>query len=137
MNDVPKIMNTVNTEDFSISRSGEIVPKQEPEILSIEDGKKYLVSTDNYFRAPDGENYCAAWGTCYLKKIDQVLGFTPIRPSTNWFLKVGSGDHYIIIAGCQIHYVMRSECPPIIKPGTYISKETGKEHPENCIYLAE
>lgn len=103
----------------------------------IENGKRYLVTTDNWFEAPDGENYRAAWGTCFLKKIDDVFGFTPMRPSTNWFLRVGSDDKFVIIAGCQIHYVVRSEDPPIEKIGTYVSKGTGKEVQINKIYFAE
>jgi hypothetical protein len=105
----------------------------------VEDGKKYLVTTDGWFYGPDGESYRAAWGTCYLKKMQEVFGFTPSRPSTNWFLVVGSSEKQIIIAGCQIHYVIRCENRPKSKNEgkIYRDRETGVEHTAERIYFAE
>jgi len=105
----------------------------------IEQGNRYLVTTNAYFYGPDGDQYRAAWGKCFIEKIEQVLGFTPIRPSTNWFLRVGEGAGSVIIAGCQIHYLM--ECPERPKSKfigqTYIDKDTGREYSQDAIYLAE
>jgi hypothetical protein len=67
----------------------------------IENGQRYLVTTDNWFFAPNGDQYKAAWGKCEIKNIKEVFGFDPIRPSTNWYLEVGSDSKKIIIAGCQ------------------------------------
>ena len=33
---------------------------------------------------------------------------------TNWYAKIGSEENHIIIAGCQIHYSVRSEEKPNI-----------------------
>lgn len=105
----------------------------------VENGKRYLVTTDSWFLAPDGESYRSAWGICQLEKMEDVFGFTPSRPSTNWYLKVGSEDKYIIIAGCQIHYVIRSENRPVSEhEGEYYKdKETGIAWKEDRIYFAE
>jgi len=105
----------------------------------IENGKKYLINTDNWFMAPDGESYHSAWGTCYLKKTEDVFGFTPARPSTNWFIKVGSEEKYVIIAGCQIYYAVHSENRPVSKhEGKYYKdKDSQIEWVEERIYYAE
>lgn len=105
----------------------------------VENGKRYLVTTDNWFQAPDGENYRAAWGVCQLERMEDVFGFTPSRPSTNWYLRVGGGDKYVIIAGCQIHYAVRSEKRPQSRhEGKYYKdKENGIEWHEERIYFAE
>ena len=69
-------------------------------------GDKYLVTTDSWFYAPDGTIRKAVWGT--LKAIhnsDDVLGFKPNRNSTNWYAEIGN----MTIAGCQIHYVIKTD----------------------------
>jgi hypothetical protein len=103
----------------------------------IHNGKKFLVTTDNWFQAPDGENYRAAWGACVLLRTQDIFGFSPQKPSTNWFLKIGSEDKFIIVAGCQIHFVVRCEERPTMKEGTCTDKNTGSMCPENRIYFAE
>jgi len=74
----------------------------------IEEGKNYLVTTDGWFIAPDGEQYRSVWGKCTIKTTEETLGMTPIRPSTNWFLCVGK----TIIAGCHIHYLIQCDKKP-------------------------
>lgn len=72
---------------------------------------KYLITTDEWFTAPDGIQYKAAWGDVEVLE-DSFLGLKTNRNSTNWFAKVGSEDNHIIIAGCQIHYAIRCEEQP-------------------------
>ena len=72
---------------------------------------KYLVTTDNWFFGPDGMQYRGAWGDVEVIK-DTFLGVQTNRNSSNWFLKVGSDEKHILIAGCQIHYAIRSEERP-------------------------
>ena len=74
---------------------------------------KYLITTDNWFIAPDGKQYKAAWGEVEILE-DGFLGLKTNRNATNWFAKVGSKDNHIIIAGCQIHYAVRCEKEPIV-----------------------
>lgn len=72
---------------------------------------KYLITTDNWFTAPDGKEYKAVWGNVEILE-DKFLGVTTNRNSSNWFAKVGSEENHIIIAGCQIHYAARCETKP-------------------------
>lgn len=75
---------------------------------------KYLITTDNYFIAPDGKSYRAVWGDCETLTSQEALGFTPNRNSANWFVMVGTEQDHVIVAGCQIHYAIRSENAPFV-----------------------
>lgn len=79
---------------------------------------KYLINTDEWFVAPNGNSYKAVWGDVQILE-DSFLGLKTNRNSTNWFAKVGSEDKHVIIAGCQIHYAVKCEQ----KPNTAPSKE--------------
>jgi hypothetical protein len=105
----------------------------------IKNGQKYVITTNDWFIAPDGHIYKAAWGTCQVRSIKEVFSFEPLRPSTNWYLTVGGDGREVIIAGCQIHYAVRSEEIPNDKKlgETYIDKNTGLEASSSNIYLAE
>lgn len=72
---------------------------------------KYLITADQYFIAPDGKNYRAAWGDVIILS-DNILGIKTNLKSTNWYARVGSEDNHVIIAGCQIHYACRCENKP-------------------------
>lgn len=72
---------------------------------------KYLITTSEWFYAPDGKQYKAAWGDVQITD-DAVLGIKTNRNSSNWFAKVGSEDNHIVIAGCQIHYAIKCESKP-------------------------
>jgi hypothetical protein len=67
---------------------------------------KYLITTEGWFYAPDGQQYKAAWGNVEILE-DSLIGVKTNRNSTNWYAKVGSNDKEIIIAGCQIHYAIK------------------------------
>ena len=82
---------------------------------------KHLITTDQWFFAPDGQSYKAAWGEVKIVE-DDVLGIKTNRISTNWFAVVGSNDKEIIIAGCQIHYAIKCNNKPDNKP--YMQEET-------------
>jgi len=105
----------------------------------IKSGEKYLITTDRWFVAPDGEQYSSAWGTCHMKTTEDLFGFTPQAPSTNWFLVVGKEGSEMIIAGCQIHYAVRCEDEPDdrYKFQRYEQKDTNLEISASRIYLAE
>lgn len=77
-------------------------------------GDKVLVTTDQWFFAPDGESYKAVFGTVKGVFNDQeALGIKTNARSTNWYVQVGN----MMIAGCQIHYAVKTESysdkPPI------------------------
>lgn len=73
--------------------------------------EKYLITTDNWFFAPDGKEYKAAWGNVEILE-DNLLGIKTNRNSSNWYAKVGTEENHIIIAGCQIHYAIKCEKKP-------------------------
>lgn len=73
---------------------------------------KYLITTDNWFYAPDGRQYKAVWGEVSITD-DTLLGIKTNARSTNWFAKVGTPDNHIIVAGCQIHYAVKTENKPV------------------------
>lgn len=79
-------------------------------------GRMALVTTDNWFIAPDGEQYRAAFGTLRAVRSDSdTLGIRTNARSTNWYLEVGD----MLIAGCQIHYVLLTDTvslkPPVLE----------------------
>lgn len=73
----------------------------------------YLITTNHFFVAPDGSSYRAVWGKVKFLN-DDILPIKTNKNSTNWFIMVGSEEDYIIIGGCQIHYVVRCEKPPFL-----------------------
>ena len=72
---------------------------------------KYLVTTDQWFLAPDGQSYKSVWGEIAVLE-DSILGLKTNRNSTNWYAKIGGEDTHVIIAGCQIHYAVKCENKP-------------------------
>lgn len=100
---------------------------------------KYLITTDAWFLAPDGNQYKSAWGEVEIVS-DAILGIKTNLRSTNWFAKVGSNDKHILIAGCQVHYACKSETMPnisIVNDYTVVEGNAkGYERPTH-IYIAE
>lgn len=72
---------------------------------------KYLITTDNWFYAPDGKHYCAVWGEVKILE-DSFLGIKTNRNASNWFAQIGTEDNHVIVAGCQIHYSVKCETKP-------------------------
>lgn len=103
----------------------------------IKQGEKYLITTHEWFLCPDGEEYRGVWGICEIINSEDAFGFTPMRPSTNWFLKIGNEDNHVIVAGCHIHYAVKCSNKPVAKPGTYIHDVTKNELVCSKIYFTE
>lgn len=99
-------------------------------------GQKYLVTTNNWFLAPNGKQYKAAHGTVKgILSDNETLGIQTNRHSSNWYLEIGS----LIIAGCQIHYAIKSdECNfnPIEESTLHDGEFKLSERPSN-IYNAD
>jgi hypothetical protein len=73
--------------------------------MKIETGVTYLITTDNWFIAPNGRQYRAAFGTVKGTLNDEeALGIKTNARATNWFISIGN----MLIAGCQIHYAVRT-----------------------------
>ena len=75
---------------------------------------KYLITTDNWFMAPDGYEYRSVWGEARVVEANEALGIKTNRNSTNWYVKIGSEKNHMILAGCQIHYAARCDHEPNI-----------------------
>lgn len=74
--------------------------------MNIEVGSKVLVTTDNWFYAPDGRQYRAAFGTVKaILSSEETLRVKTNAKSTNWYVEIGD----LTVAGCQIHYVVRTD----------------------------
>ena len=69
-------------------------------------GQRYLVTTNDWFFAPDGENYKAVFGTVHgVEDAESVLGIRTNARSTNWYLRIGD----TVVAGCQVFYAVRCD----------------------------
>lgn len=74
--------------------------------VNLEVGKKALITTHNWFVAPDGKQYMATYGTIKsVKDSQQTLGVRTNARSTNWYVELGN----MTIAGCQIFYANRTD----------------------------
>lgn len=68
-------------------------------------GEKYLLTTNDWFFAPDGECYRAVHGTVRgIIDSEDALGIKANRNSSNWYVVIGD----MIVAECQIHYAVRA-----------------------------
>ena len=84
------------TEDLKIP------PKS---VIKVSIGCTALITTDNWFIAPDGHQYRAAFGTVKAIHSDKAtLGIETNNKSSNWYVEIGN----MFIAGCQIHYVIKT-----------------------------
>lgn len=82
---------------------------------------KYLITTREWFIAPDGHQYRSVWGEVEIFE-DTFLGIKTNRNSSNWYIKVGTEENHIIIAGCQIHYAIK--CEHVYTGDVYDSEST-------------
>jgi len=105
--------------------------------MKIEEGQRYLVTSEGWFFGPDGNIYRSAWGKIHISTTESILGITPLRPSTNWFMVIGEGENSVIIAGCQIHYLVRCEKRPKEKKGIYRRTDSSEELAKNSIWFTE
>lgn len=91
--------------------------------MFFEQGKKYLVTTDDWFFGPDGNSYKACFGTFKEIMGDDCIGIKTNRGSSNWYAVVGCQ----VIAGCQIHNVIR--CDDYSKMAPILDGEPGNITP--------
>lgn len=99
----------------------------------------HLITTDNWFYAPDGMKYRAAWGNVRIAE-DSFLGIKTNRNSSNWYAFVGSEEKGILVAGCQIHYAVRCEKEPStekVKDVSYGENGVTEYERPSEIYIAE
>lgn len=69
-------------------------------------GDKVLITTDQWFLAPDGYEYHGVFGTVRgILGDSETLGIKTNRNSTNWYVSIGN----MVVAGCQIHYAIKTD----------------------------
>lgn len=74
--------------------------------MNIQVGDKALVTTYQWFYAPDGAQYRAVYGAVKsIQSDEETLGIKTNRSSTNWYLEIGN----MTIAGCQIQYAIKTD----------------------------
>ena len=97
---------------------------------TIEVGSNCLVTTDNWFFAPDGESYRAVYGKIKGILNDyEMLGIKTNRASTNWYLQIGN----MVIAGCQIYYAIKTDQCSSLAPIREIEHEGKLYSPQTLI----
>lgn len=90
---------------------------------------KYLVTTSGWFYAPDGEQYNCVFGTVtHVTNAEEELGIKTNRSSTNWYINIGN----MIIAGCQIQYLIKTDKCSFKPPTREITYE-GKLFNDKCL----
>jgi hypothetical protein len=100
-------------------------------------GQKILITTDNWFYAPNGNSYKAVYGT--VKKILKTENFLSVKRdnrTASWGIEIGN----MIIAGCQIHYAIATDyCSDLSALGWDANSEFGcKTYYRPCsIYFAD
>jgi len=69
-------------------------------------GDQFIITTNNWFYAPDGKQYRGVYGTVHrVLNSEETLGVKTNSKSTNWYIQIGN----MLIAGCQIHYAVKSD----------------------------
>lgn len=74
--------------------------------MNVAVGRKAIITVDNWFYAPDGQQYRAVFGTVKAVLGDQeTLGIKTNSRSTNWYIEIGN----MTIAGCQVYCAIHSD----------------------------
>jgi len=100
---------------------------------------KYLITTDCWFYGADGKQYKSVWGEVEIVG-DDILGIKTNARSTNWFAKISGEKNHIIVAGCQIHYAIKTDEKPNVDSvidWTVESGEIKKYNRPSSIYIVE
>lgn len=75
----------------------------------IQQGEKYIV--DARVAWIDSKTYDYVYGKCYILNADEAVGFN-LRRSENWVLKVVGEDAEVIIPGCRVGSMVKSNVTP-------------------------
>lgn len=99
-------------------------------------GKNYLITTDDWFYAPNGKKYKSVWGKLHgAFSSEETLGVKTNAKSTNWYVQIGN----MTLAGCRIHYIVRADKVSFneIFDYNYSSENVNKHHRPTEIYNAD
>ena len=103
----------------------------------LEIGDMALITTDNWFYAPDGNQYKSVFGTIKgVHNSEETLGIKTNARSTNWYVTIGN----MTIAGCQIHYLLKTDSVSLDAPTSEIEHQgqiSIGEYARSRIYIAD
>ena len=85
----------------------------------IENGKNYLVEACVAWTNCQEYNY--VYGKCSMFDADKEAGFT-LRRSENWFIKVKGQKGEVIIPGCRVGTLIRTDEPFKFPPEEELDK---------------
>lgn len=102
------------------------------------EGENVLITTSDWFVAPDGRDYKAAWGRLVkVHDAKESFGIIPTRAHANWIIEIGD----MMIMGCRVMYIIKCKDKPNIGKsiGWNSNTETGIKEYERptLIYIAE
>lgn len=105
--------------------------------MNINVGDKALITTNDWFYAPDGRSYKAVHGTVKaVHTSEETLGVKTNARSTNWYVEIGN----MTIAGCQVFYLVKTDKVDFGYADDYQKNEAGEfvesKRPSN-IYNAD
>lgn len=99
-------------------------------------GDKVLITTNEWFYAPNGQQYRAVFGTVKaINSSETTLGVKTNARSTNWYAEIGN----MLVAGCQIHYAVKTNSVNLSDKETWevINGECKIAKSPSCIYNAD
>lgn len=97
-------------------------PADAAQELNLQPGSKALITTNEWFYAPNGRHYKAVFGTIKAARTAEAsLGIRPNGKSANWYLEIGN----MTIAGCQIHYAVRCDSCEFGRADDWATKDGG------------
>ena len=76
----------------------------------LENGKKYIVEARVAWT--DCVEYEYVYGKCSIFDADKEAGFV-LRRSENWFLKVEGDNGEVIIPGCKVGTLVKTDVTPV------------------------
>jgi hypothetical protein len=95
--------------------------------IDYKPGDNVLVTCDDWFFAPDGNSYKAAWGPTWIMPAKDLVGFAP-KNTAEWYVVVGRGQGGVVLAGCRVHYAVRTDRKPLGN-SVYVPAEALRERP--------
>jgi len=99
----------------------------------LENGKTYIVEAR--FAWTDYQQYDCVFGKCSIYDADKEAGFT-LRRSENWFLKVTGESGEVIIPGCRVGILVRTDTvPELIMPSEEELKRSWRKEPVKMLVL--
>ncbi len=101
----------------------------------IQIGDQIVVTSSDWFVAPDGKFYKSAYGTIKgIYETKQVLGIITNSRSTNWYLQVGN----LTIGGCRVHHIVKTSPERVVfKPQIQVMPDGSTKEMANVIYNAD